>query len=435
MKNFFFFLLLILIFGLALRTLSYKTVPRQGATFDEFAWTWLGMNLIQKHVPISWSSQPQYKNKAHLIYQGAAFWIVRPYLEHPPLFGLVSGEFALANGVKDMYGVTLDKIRPLGIILGGFSILMVFLLSKELYGDEVSLLSTILYASVPTIVIGSRLVQNENFLIPIWLFSTYCLAAYVKRGKRVYRNLALISSAILPLAKVPWLVASFSNILILSCRKKWKDAATVSVLTLIFFLLFILYGFYFDKELFVNLWRLQIARYDISFSNLFSIFTSPLLVDRFYLDGWIFFGWFSIIYLMKDFKKNYFILLPFISYLILFIFAIPNEPMHGWYRYPFYPFLIISLAVFIKEEVIGKVGLPSVMFLLFVGLSLMYNTWEQEFGFSFVVYRIFIIFLCLPIISVIFPSKKTLKIGKIVNLVSLFLFIVLNVVSIINYKG
>ena len=38
-----------------------------------------------------------------------------------------------------------------------------------------------------------------------------------------------------------------------------------------------------------------------------------------------------------------------LSYFLIFLTAIPDEAGHGWYRYPFYPFLIISIALFIKE--------------------------------------------------------------------------------------
>src|SRR5437667_204031 len=100
----YFFLFVIVCLGFSLRYYSYASLPRNGETFDEFAWTWLEINIIQEHMPISWSSQPQYTNKKHLIYQGAAFWIVKPYLEHPPLFGLVAGTSALLNGAHDMYG-------------------------------------------------------------------------------------------------------------------------------------------------------------------------------------------------------------------------------------------------------------------------------------------------------------------------------------------
>lgn len=434
MKYYVFAVIFIIFVGVWLRYANLSTIPRHGATFDEFAWTWQGINLIQKGVPMSWSPHPQYIDKQHLTYQGAAFWIVKPYLEHPPLFGIVSGAFALLNGVSDMYHVTLEKIRPLSLILGTFSIFMIFVLCKELYDKKTALIAALLYATIPTIVIGSRLVQNENFLIPFWLLSLYLVSIYIKTGKKVLLISAGIIAGILSLAKVPWLVVGLSLLMILIYKRKWKDAFLVGGLTILIFSFFIFYGIYYDKELFFNLWRMQIARYDISFSGIFSLFTNPLLVDWGYLDGWILFGWFSIFLALKNLKKNAIIIIPFIAYFILFAFAIPNEPSHGWYRYPFYPFLIISIALFIKEEFI-KPSLSLVLFFMVVGLSLMANTWEKAFGFSYPVYRISIIIWSLPILSLLIPSKKTVFLTKTVVVLSIICFIILNIFAVFSYHG
>lgn len=426
------FLILIIVIAFWLRSFNITNTPRHGATFDEFAWTWLGINLIQHRVPISWSSQPQYENKKHLIYQGAAFWIVKPYLEHPPLFGLVAGSFAMLNGVKDMYHVTLGKIRPLSLGIGVLSIVMVFLLTREIYGTTVALISSLLYSTVPTIVIASRIVQNENFLIPFWLLALYLIHKYLQTQKIWMRNIAAIIAGLLILAKVPWLVVSLSLGMILLYRGKWKDGLFVGVIAAGFFVLFIVYGIYFDRQLFFDLWRLQVARYDISFDGLFSIFTHPLLVDRYYLDGWILFGWFSIFLLLKDAKKHLFVLLPFIAYLTLYVLAIPNEPAHGWYRYPFYPYLLISSAVVLGQEW-RKLSFVSLFFLLFVGLALLHNTWREALGFSFVVYRAFILLASVPILYFLWRNKD----GRWPKLFLSFwfaIFILFNIFSVILYK-
>src|SRR5258708_31392760 len=104
-------LVIILALGFFVRQHNIYTWPRTGATFDEYAWTWLGMNLIQHQVPISWSPHPQYTNRKQVVYQKAYFLIVRPYLEHPPLFGLVAGGYALLTGTKDMFHVNIYLIR------------------------------------------------------------------------------------------------------------------------------------------------------------------------------------------------------------------------------------------------------------------------------------------------------------------------------------
>ena len=95
---------------------------------------------------------------------------------------------------------------------------------------------------------------------------------------------------------------------------------------------------------------LQLNRYDIYFTSIFALFQKPYLVDRFMTDGWIYFGWFAfILLLVRDLKKNYLIVLPLLSYFVVFLVGIPDEVGHGWYRYPFYPFLIMSTALFIKK--------------------------------------------------------------------------------------
>lgn len=425
-------LIAILGFGLFLRYDNFQTLPRHGATFDEFAWTWLGVNLIQTGVPISWSPQPQYKQRQEIKYQGAAFLIVKPYLEHPPLFGLVAGGFALFNGAKDMYDVTLAKMRPLALILGIFSITMIFFLAKEVYGVAVGLFASLLYATVPTLVIGSRIVQNENFLIPFWLLSLFLVTRYLKTGRKRLRNIAAVIAGLLSLAKVPWLVIGLSLSMILSFKGKWRDAILVGIITMMIFSAFIAYGIYFDRELFINLLKLQTARYDISFTGFFSIFTDPLLVDRFYIDGWIYFGWFSMFALLRDIKKHYLLIVPFIGYLVLFIFAIPNEPAHGWYRYPFYPFLIIASTVLLVDE-LKKISLISMIFILLVGLSLLANSWQNAFGFSFVIHRLFILLSAIPILFILWNNIK----GKAPFLLIAFwliLFLALNTVTVLSYR-
>lgn len=423
----------IVLLGFLLRYNNYTVWPRHGATFDEFAWTWLGINLIQTGTPISWSRHPQYKDIKIIKYQGAMFSLVKPYLEHPPLFGIVVGSFAIANGVSDMYHVTLAKIRPLALILGVLSIAMIFLLVKENYGVNLALLSSLLYATIPTVVVGSRIVQNENFLIPVWLFCLYLLSKYLKNGNKRIRNIAIIVASLMSLAKVPWFIVPISISLILAFKNRWKESFATFVISLLFFSLFIMFGIYYDKNVFFNLWQFQMARYDLSFDGLLAIFTTPLAVDRYYLDGWIYFGFMSMLLLAQDFKKHIFIIFPLLTYLLIFIFAIPNEPGHGWYRYPFYPFLIISISIFIKEHFF-KNQILTLLFLTFTGLALFQLTWFPTFGFSYFILRTAVVVFSLPMLTIFFKSKKLAKIAQILNSTLFVLLIVLNIWAVFLYN-
>lgn len=428
----FIFLGLILILGLWLRSDKLYTWPRLGATFDEYAWTWLGINLIQNHTPESWSRHPQYKNPKSIIYQKVPFVIAKPYLEHPPLFGLVAGGYALFSGVKDMYHVDLQHIRGLALLLGVLSIFILYIFAAEVYGFKIGLLSSFLYSIVPTIVIGSRIVENENFFVPFFLLSLFLISKFIKTKNPLYRNIAAIICGLLTLAKVPWIAGALGIVLILFYLKKYKDVFKFLSVVIPIFLLFFIYGAYYDWNLFISLWKLQLARYDLAFNSIFALFTSPYLADRFLIDGLIYFGWFSVFLLsIKDLKKNFMVLLPFLSYFAVFIFAIPNEPSHGWYRYPFYPFLIISIALFLKEY-FTKNYLLTFMFLIFTGMSLLQLSWAQSMGFSFIVFRSFLILFGISLAPLFIPKTKGLSFFT--SYLSLVIIFCLSIWSVFKYN-
>lgn len=415
-----------------MRSDNLNTWPRLGATFDEYAWTWQGISLIQQHKPTSWSPHPQYATFKDITYQHTHFRLVTPYLEHPPLFGLVVGGYALISGVKDMLHVDLQHIRGLSLILGLLSIGILFFFVKELYGEKVALVSSFLYAIIPSVVVGSRLVENENFFIPVFLFVLYLIAKYIKSKNVWLRNIAGVLCGLLLLAKVPWVAATLTIVLVFLVLKKYKDIGIFLVIVIPIFALFFVYGIYFDKELFFNLWKLQLNRYDIAFNSMFALFTYPVLTDRLFTDGWIYFGWIAFFLLLaKDFKKNMFVVLPLLAYFAIFVYAIPNEAGHGWYRYPFYPFLVISIALFIKEY-FNKNYLLTFFFLLFTGLSMLNTSWTQVLGFSFFIFRFFLILTGATLLPLFFP--KTQKITTISILICFGSILLLTVWSTLLYN-
>ena len=427
-------ILLIILLGFVLRAHNLNTWPRLGATFDEYAWTWQGINLIQDHVPKSWSPHKEYSDKKYVEYQKTAFWIATPYLEHPPLFGLVSGSFAIANGASNMYEVTIDKIRPLALFLGALSIGLIFILTKEIYDKKIALLSSLIFATIPTIAIGSRIVQNENFFIPSFLLSLIFIVKYLKTKRRLFLFAGAIVCGLLIIAKIPWIAATLSVTAILFYNKKYKDGLIIALISSLFFAGFLIYGYYYDWNLLVSLWKLQLQRYDLTFNSLFALFTQPYLVDRTMIDGWIYFGWFAfILLLIKDLKKNYALIFALLGYLAVFVFAIPNEAGHGWYRYPFYPFLAVSIAIFIKDY-FNKNLLLTFVFILFTGLSLLELSWARVFGFSFIIFRLFLFLSALPLLSLFFKDLRLKRLSSSLNYLMLFIIFGLNIWSVYLYN-
>lgn len=426
--------ILILFLGFFLRKNDINTWPREGATFDEYAWTWQGMNLIKTGVPTSWSPHPQYEKFKLIKYHNAYFRLVTPYLEHPPLFGIVAGSYALLNGVDKIEKTEISKIRGLALILGTLSIVLIILLTNELYGKKIALLSGLLYATIPTVAVGSKIVQNENFFIPMWLFALWLVVRYLSNKKSLFLYAAGLVCGLLILAKIPWVAASFSVLIILFYNKKYKDVLKFMIFPILAIVVFFAYGFYYDKNLFLGLWGLQLNRYDLGFTSIFALFQKPFLIDRFFTDGWIYWGWFAfILLLVKDVRKNIVVFSAFISYFLIFLAGIPDESGHGWYRYPFYPFLIIGLAFFIKDY-FNKNYFLTFLFLVFVGTSLLDYVWVPKFGFSYFVFRFAIVGWGLSLVPQYLKNEKIAKMSGILNYAWLFLFIVMNIFAVLHYN-
>ena len=125
------------------------------------------------------------------------------------------------------------------------------------------------------------------------------------------------------------------------------------------------------------------------------------------------------------------VLLPFLAYFAIFIFAIPNEPSHGWYRYPFYPFMVISIALFLKEY-FNKNYLLTFMFLIFTGMSMLQLSWAQSLGFSFLVFRGFLILFGISLAPLFIPGIKNLS--SLTSYLSLVIIFLLNIWSIFKYN-
>jgi len=434
-------LITILLVGGLLRHHNLSVWPREGATFDEFAWTFQGISIINSGVPISWSPHAAYTNKTEYYNpQGARFTLVKPYLEHPPLFGIVAGAFAKLQGIQTFDDVTIAKIRPLALFMGLVSIFAVFLLASSVYGNGIGLIASGIYAILPTVVIGSRLVQNENFFIPLFLFALYFAYRYIesasKNKKLISWNLIVASllCGLLPLAKMPWITASIAVIGMFFLSKKWKAAGIILGVTGAFLGAWLTYGYSMDAVLFGNLWKLQLARYDMAFDSLFILFRDPITADRLLVDGWIYFGWAAIIWLStKDLKKNLPIIFGFLAYFAVFVFAIPSEPMHGWYRFPFYPFLAISIAVFFKEH-FNKNYLTTAVSFVIIGLSMFAGSWGKILGFSYPVFRTYLITVAIGALPALFPKFINKKVFRWINYVLLVDIVLLSIWTVIMYN-
>lgn len=427
-------LIAILLVGFILRLHNLNVWPRDGATFDEYAWTFLGLSLITEGKPVSWSPHNQYADKVRYRNpQGASFFLVSPYLEHPPLFGLVAGGYEYLQGIRSFDGVSPEKIRPLALLLGVISIAAVYLLAAEAFGVLTGLLAALFYSITPSVVAGSRLVQNENFFIPLFLVALYSSLRVVKDPKSKLKYLLFPILFLLPLAKVPWIAASVSVAAIFFFNRRTRNGFAALFAGLGGIIAYVLWGFWWNRDLFIRLMGLQLARYDLGYTSVFSLITDPIVTDRLFIDGMVYAGWIAVVSLLTvDLKKTFPVIFGLLGYLAIYLFVIPNEPGHGWYRYPFYPFLLISLAYIVKE--LHRNHLVAMSLILVAGLPALGYTVGPLIGFSYPVYRGFLALTALGALPVVFRDRRFSFTSKKVNLLLFVVVLFMTVVAAATYN-
>ncbi|MFM6515047.1 MAG: glycosyltransferase, partial [Microcystis panniformis] len=88
--------------GAFLRIYNYDSLPPDNWTADEYAFAWSGMSLLQTGIPTSWSWLNPTDNFPTVVWEAKniRYRLVTPWFDHPPLFGLLVGLFAILGGAK-----------------------------------------------------------------------------------------------------------------------------------------------------------------------------------------------------------------------------------------------------------------------------------------------------------------------------------------------
>lgn len=390
-------LILVLLLGVLLKLHNYSLYPQRGATSDEYSYSFQGVSLLTKGVPISWSSFPAYKNVQHLTIDNLYFPIVSPYFDHTPLNGLVVGAWAVAFGEHTFEKIQLKTIRIVPIMLSTVSALLVFLIGRALYDYKTALWALLIYSTTTIFVIHGRVVLAENLITPLFLGSIY---AFIKWYKKMTISKAFFLGILAGLTF--WTkelgIAGFLTLLyfFVSERLRFTYVFILSVTFLLSIGLYIAYGSYFDAKLFWNVLRLQSDR-TIGPDTLSYILSQPIIVNKYYPDGWYFLGFFSFFASLFSYMKHKFIVVPATIYFLLLLSALTQKGEMGWYIIPLFPFMSLLTARFLVEQM-EKVSMGILPFLIFVGIYVMRYVYEANFGLTPYQFRLALFILFSPVL-------------------------------------
>ncbi|MDD4026853.1 MAG: glycosyltransferase family 39 protein [Candidatus Shapirobacteria bacterium] len=359
------FIVLILIVSFTLRYKNYDQVPVVGQSVDEYSNSWVGLSLIKTGYPVGITNMKGYENNDYRyvnvdhIYQkleGTPFNIGKPWFDHPPLMGILTGSYTYFKGAQVFEDVRLFLIRKPMVYLGTFSVLLVFLICFLNFNYFTGLIAAIVYGTTPFIVITSRMAQAENGVIPMFLLSLLFYSLFKKNKHYFYLFLSAVFAGLATLFKIPGVVSILSIIfLIYSDNKKQLKNQPDKVEEIIFFStiafsitsLFVIYGFIYDWTTFKNIFNTNANRYyGIGPYSIFHLLTQNKITNsKNMTDAWIITSWIPFFILMFRKKINFgekLIIVSILSYLAIYI-ILGSDPF-GWYTFPFLPFISIALA-------------------------------------------------------------------------------------------
>lgn len=425
-----FLIIVVLVLGLGLRLHNYEKYPQRGATSDEYTYSFLGLSLLTKGYPSSWSHFGAYKDREDLTIDGIYFPIVKPYFDHPPLFGLLVASIALFNGEHSFAQIKLSTIRLVPIAFSVLSSIFLFLVALKLTDYHSALWATIIYSTVTIYVIQSRVVLAENLLTPIFLGAiwTYQRFKHHVTMKRAVL-LGLLSTAAIWTKEIGVTLAA--SLIVMFVRD--KVAKKIMLLYIGIVLLgvsgYMLYGAVYDWETFVNIITLQGTR-DVGPGTLWYVLTTPLIINKVYYDGWYYFGFFALALLLQTPKQYMSILVPSLLYFLFLLFSLTQKGELGWYMIPLYPFFSIASAIALRRSIKKHDGTHGV-FALLVGFVFMQSIFGAYFGLTALQFRILFLLLTAPWIVSLFFYKH--RFSGAISRAYFYLFILLSAYSTYTY--
>ncbi len=403
----------VILLGLFLKLHNYFVYPQRGATSDEYTYSFLGVSLLTKHIPISWSYFNAYKHRQDLSMNGIYFPIVWPYFDHPPLNGLVVGFWSILFGGNSFEKIQLPVIRIVPIILSTISSLLVYLIAARKFGFRIGLWALLIYTTTTIFVIQSRVVLAENLLTPLALLATYI---YDKtHGKFTLQNsitLGVLAGLSIWTKEVGLSIFLMLSFLMISDRIRISLVASFVFVFILFLLGYVAYGVYFDGAVFWNIITAQATR-NIGPQTLQYLLSTPIIINKIYYDGWYFLGFISLFAVLSNIKQFKIIIVPAFTYFLLLLVLLTKGGEMGWYIIPIFPFMAIATAALIGESIQTNNWYMFAL-LLFVGFSHMQHLYQENFGLTIDRFRVLTAILFGPfILALMAGNKRTIQnLGK-----------------------
>jgi hypothetical protein len=367
----------IFLVGLALRLHHLDRFPERNRTADEYAWTWSGMTLVTEGVPRAWSWLPAYPSFPVIQWRENSYRIVRPWLDHPPLYPLYVGSFMRAAGVRDIFAVELFTMRLSTLLLYAAAYFLFFACARRVADEPTALLALAFWAVAPAAVWNGRLVMAEQLMLPLALGGYLALWRWRETRRRRWLVTLALMCALLPLCKAAATAFALWLFTLAVLRRDRAAALAVAGGGAVGLLVYVGYGAHFGWPLFATVLRVQSARFT-NFGGFYALVFLQRVVDRAFNYLPFLLGFFTLLADLRE-QRHVELALFAVVYAIGIAFFLPHNE-YGWYLIPLYPALAFGLAAFVMRA--GREAAPGAgwIWLLFSGTYLCWLACDTGLG-------------------------------------------------------
>ncbi|HKQ96421.1 MAG TPA: glycosyltransferase family 39 protein, partial [Candidatus Polarisedimenticolia bacterium] len=301
---------------------------------------------------------------------GDRYNVVRPYFDHPPLFSLPVGLVVSLAGARTYLDCTLPVMRLVPILCSLIGLLMLHRLARA-YGasDRAALLATLVYATLPLLVLTHRLVKAESLLSLLFMGALLAIRETLAgtdsvtgtdpvgvaagkggtTGAGAARHGALragIFSALSIWTKATGVVVPVVAAMLLLARRRRADAGLVLACGAAAVALYLLYGMAYDAGVFFKVLQAQSTTKWVSMEAFHDLLGGKVVVKWFGRGTYL---WLLLAALLASLGRGRRLLLPLVVYGAVLALTADHRVVYGWYRLPLYPFLCIAAGLYLER--------------------------------------------------------------------------------------
>lgn len=289
----------IFLVGAALRLYHLDRFPERNRTADEYAWTWSGMSLLSEGVPRAWSWLGAYPPTPVQMWRGNEYRIVKPWLDHPPLYALYVGAFMRAAGTRDLFAVELWPMRLSSLLLWAAAFFLFFAVARRYAEEPLVLLGLALWAAAPPAVWNGRLVMAEQMMLPLALAGWWALLRFVETRRRGWLLAVGVACALLPLCKVAALAFALFLFTVALLRRERALVVVICAGGVVGLVIYAGYGAHFGWPLFRAVLRVQAARFS-NFGGFYALMFNVRVVEKSFMYLPFLLGFFTLLADLRD---------------------------------------------------------------------------------------------------------------------------------------